>query len=139
MGGSLSRPDRTDRARVLARKAAGDARAMRQLAGVREIDDEAVGLHAQQAIEKWLKAVVVSEGLEFAWGHDLGRQLRVLASGEVELPPGADWLDELSIYASTMRYEDLLDAEPLDRDRVVALVDAIGEWAERLLASDGRS
>ncbi len=83
--------------------------------------------------------MVVSEGLEFAWGHDLGKQLRVLASGEVELPPGADWLDELSIYASTMRYEDLLDAEPLDRDRVVALVDAIGEWAERLLASDGRS
>ena len=33
---------------------------MRRLASDSEIDDEAVGFHAQQAIEKWIKAVRLS-------------------------------------------------------------------------------
>jgi hypothetical protein len=47
----LSRPEGRDLARVLARKAEGDAKAMRRLASDSEIDDEAVGFHAQQAVE----------------------------------------------------------------------------------------
>jgi HEPN domain-containing protein len=73
--GSLSRPEGSDLARILARKAEGDAKAMRRLASDPEIDDDAVGFHAQQAIEKWLKAVMVSRGLEEARIHDLGRLL----------------------------------------------------------------
>lgn len=48
----MSRLEGRDLARVLARKAEGDAKAMRRLASDPEIDDEAVGFHAQQAIEK---------------------------------------------------------------------------------------
>jgi hypothetical protein len=33
-----------------------------------------------------------------------------------------------------MRYEDLLDVEPLERERVIALVDEVGEWAARQLS-----
>jgi hypothetical protein len=47
----LSGRDSRDLARVLARKAEGDAKAMRRLASDPEIDDAAVGFHAQQAIE----------------------------------------------------------------------------------------
>lgn len=131
----MSRPEGRDLARILARKAEGDAKAMRRLASDPEIDDEAVGFHAQQAIEKWLKAVMALYGLEEARIHDLGRLLEILSEAAVDSPPGADWLDDLSIYAVPMRYADLLDAEPLDRHAVLALVDEIGEWTGAQLRS----
>jgi HEPN domain-containing protein len=125
----LLRPEGVDLARVLARKAQGDAKVMRKLASDSEIDDEAVGFHAQQAIEKWLKAVMAFHGLEEARIHDLGRLLEILAAADAESPPAADQLDELTIYAVPLRYDELLDAEPLDRDATVALVDEVGLWA----------
>lgn len=125
----MSRPEGHDLAKVLARKAEGDAKAMRRLAPDPEIDDEAVGFHAQQAIEKWLKAVMALRGLKEARIHDLGRLLEILGEAGVDSPPGADWLDDLSIYAVPLRYADLLDAEPLDRDATLVLVDEVGEWA----------
>jgi HEPN domain-containing protein len=125
----LSRRDSRDLAGVLARKAEGDAKAMRRLASDPEIDDAAVGFHAQQALEKWMKAVIAVNGLRFKKEHDLGLLLEVLDEGGVAAPPGADWLDELTIYAVPMRYEDLLDVEPLDRDAVLALVAEVGDWA----------
>lgn len=106
---------------------------MRRLATDPEIDDAAVGFHAQQAIEKWMKAVIALHGLRFEKDHDLGLLLEILGGGGVEAPPGADWLDELTIYAVPMRYEDLLDVEPLDRDAVLALVGEVGDWAAGFL------
>ena len=38
-----------------------------------KISDEIVGFHAQQAVEKWLKAVLGSRGIEFEYTHDLRR------------------------------------------------------------------
>lgn len=57
---SSSRAERINQAAVLARKAAADATAVRELGGNTEITDEIVGFHAQQAIEKWLKALTPS-------------------------------------------------------------------------------
>lgn len=133
----MSRPEGRDLAQVLARKAKGDAKAMRRLAPDPEIDDEAVGFHAQQAIEKWLKAVMALHELEEARIHDLGRLLEILSGAGIDPPPGADWLDDLSIYAVPLRYADLLDAEPLDRDAALTLVDEVGEWASAQLRPSG--
>lgn len=102
---------------------------MRRLAPDPEIDDETVGFHAQQAIEKWLKAVMALHELEEVRTHDLGRLLVFLGRAGIDSPPGADQLDSLSIYAVPMRYADFLDAEPLDRDAAMAMADGVGEWA----------
>lgn len=61
--------------------------------------------------------------------HDLGRLLELLRETGVGLPPDADRVDELTIYAVPMRYDELLDAEPLERDATVALVGEVGVWA----------
>jgi HEPN domain-containing protein len=129
----LSTPDEQAQARVLARKAEGDAKAMRFLAPNPDIDDESVGFHAQQAIEKWIKAVMASSGLPEERIHDLSRLLDILAAAEIEAPPGSDWLDFLTVYAVPLRYDELLDLEPLDRGAVVALVDEVGDWATGLI------
>jgi HEPN domain-containing protein len=68
----LSERDPRAEAVVLVRKAEEDANAMRLLADA-EISDEIVGFHAQQAVEKWLKAVLGSRGIEFEYTHDLRR------------------------------------------------------------------
>ena len=122
----MSRLEGRDLARVLARKAEGDAKATCRLASDPEIDDEAVGFHAQQAIEKWLKAVLVFHGMEEVRTHDLGRLLELLRDAGVELPPDADHVDELTIYAVPMRYDELLDVEPLERDAAMTLVEKWG-------------
>jgi hypothetical protein len=129
----LSRLEGRDLAKVLARKAEGDAKVARKLAPDPEIDDEAVGFHAQQAIEKWLKAAMAARGLKEARIHDLGRLLELLSEAGVDLPPGADWLDDLSIYAVPLLYADLLDAEALDREGTVALIDEVDKWASARL------
>jgi hypothetical protein len=61
----LSERDPRAEAEVLVRKARDDANAVRLLAADTEISDEIVGFHAQQAVEKWLKAVLGSRGIEF--------------------------------------------------------------------------
>jgi len=58
-------------AAILARKAAEDATAVREFAANPEIADGIIGFHAQQAIEKWLKAVLSSRSVDFEYTHDL--------------------------------------------------------------------
>lgn len=117
-------------ATALARKAEGDARAARYLAGVSKIPDGIVGFHAQQAVEKWLKAAIVARPLSEARIHDIGRLLQILENSGAELPAVAGQLDELTIYAIPMRYDEiLLEVEPLDRDATVALLDSVETWA----------
>lgn len=65
---SLSRPEHTKLAAFLARKAHEDATAVREFAGNPEISDGILGFHAQQAIEKWIKAVMAARGLDSVQG-----------------------------------------------------------------------
>ena len=126
----MSRPEGDEQAAVLARKANADAVAVRELAGNPEITDEIVGFHAQQAIEKWLKALMATRGMDETRIHDIGRLLQLLENDGADLPGNAGLLDELTIYAVPMRYDELLDAEPLDREATVRLVDEVDRWAQ---------
>jgi len=130
---SSSTPEGANQAAVLARKAEADAIAVRELAGNPEITDEIVGFHAQQAIEKWLKAMMASRGMDQARIHDIGRLLQLLDNDGAKLPDNAGHLDDLTIYAVPMRYDELLDAEPLDRESTIELIDEVDRWARNLL------
>ena len=131
---SSSTPEGTNQAAVLARKAAADAVAVREVVGNPEITDEIVGFHAQQAIEKWLKALMASRGMDEARIHDIGRLLQLLENDGAKLPDNAGSLDDLTIYAVPMRYDELLDAEPLDREATVRLIDEVERWARNVLS-----
>jgi HEPN domain-containing protein len=126
---SSRRREPAELAALLERKAKADAVAMRELVDNPEISDEIVGFHAQQAIEKWLKALMALRGLRQIRIHDIDRLAEIIEQDGVKLPGGRDRLDELTQYAVPLRYEDLLDAEPLDRVATVALVTEVGEWA----------
>lgn len=132
-------PEGPNKAAVLARKAEADAIAVRELAGNPEITDEIVGFHAQQAIEKWLKALMARRGMDETRIHDIGRLLQLLLNDGAELPDNAEQLDDLTIYAVPMRYDELLDAEPLDREATVELIQRVGAWANQVLDRPGDS
>lgn len=125
----MPRPERGDVAGVLTRKAEEDATAVREFAGNQRIADSVIGFHAQQAIEKWLKAIVATRGGEFERTHDLDRLIELAEASGAALPVDADEVIALTQYAVPFRYDDLLDSQPLDRERTVALLDRIGEWA----------
>jgi HEPN domain-containing protein len=120
-------------AALLARKASADATAMRTLSGSSEISDEIVGFHAQQAVEKWLKALMALRGIRQVRIHDIERLAEIVEKDGIELPVDRDRLSELTQYAVPLRYEDLLDAEPLDREATSALVEEVGRWAEEVI------
>ncbi|HEX3735715.1 MAG TPA: HEPN domain-containing protein [Solirubrobacterales bacterium] len=125
--------DLAEASRILANKASEDATAVREFAGNLEIADSIIGFHSQQAVEKWLKGVMASRGLKQTRTHDIDRLLEVLADDGCELPPAGVRLDELTQYAVPLRYDQLLDAEPLDRRATVALVVEVGDWADTQL------
>ena len=115
---------------VLAHKAEDDAKAMQWLASESEISDEIVGFHAQQAVEKWLKAVLGSRGIQFEYTHDLHRLIAEVNAAVGEFPFDIAEVIALTEHAVPLRYDELLDTEPLDREATVALVDEVSEWAQ---------
>jgi HEPN domain-containing protein len=71
---------------ILARKATEDAVALREIAGNSEIADSILGFHAQQAIEKWLKAVLADQGVNFEYTHDLRHLIGLVEAAGVAFP-----------------------------------------------------
>jgi HEPN domain-containing protein len=124
-------PERDPKAEaaVLARKAEDDAKAMQWLASKPEISDEIVGFHAQQAVEKWFKAVLGSREIAFEYTHDLHRLITEVTAAVGDFPFNTPEVVALTEHAVPLRYDEILDTEPLDRQAVVRLVEEIGEWA----------
>jgi HEPN domain-containing protein len=106
---------------------------MQWLASKPEISDEIVGFHAQQAVEKWLKAVLGSRSIEFEYTHDLRRLIGEVMTAVGEFPFDLPEVVALTEHAVPLRYDEILDTEPLDRQAVVRLVKEVGEWADAQL------
>lgn len=125
----MSERDPRAEAEILARKAEDDANAMRLLAHNVEISDEIVGFHAQQAVEKWLKAVLGSRSIEFEYTHDLRRLIAEVTAAVGDFPFDNAQVVALTEHAVPLRYDEILDTEPIDRQAILALVDDVGDWA----------
>lgn len=123
-----------DLARLLLRKAAQDEAAVRVLLHSRQVSDEIIGFHAQQACEKALKAVLALHGVRYGRTHNLGALLDVLADAGVDVPAELSEVETLTPFGVTFRYESFAsDTEPFDRDQAHALVRRVCAWAASLI------
>jgi HEPN domain-containing protein len=120
-------------AAILARKATEDAVALSEFEGNANIADSILGFHAQQAIEKWLKAVLADKGIDFEYTHDLRRLIELVEEFGVNFPFITGEIVMYTEFAVPLRYEHLLDAEPLDRGAAVTLISEVEAWARGLL------
>lgn len=68
------------------------------------VSDSPVGFHAQQAVEKSLKATIASRGLEFPFTHDIGLLMQLCEDAGLELPADLAEADRLTPYAAALRY-----------------------------------
>lgn len=80
-----------------------DAQAMSALAVLPHIDFAIVGFHAQQAVEKALKAVMAAHGISFPKTHNLKELHDLLLEHGHTSPLTIDQLNELTPYAVTSR------------------------------------
>jgi HEPN domain-containing protein len=134
----LSAPEFQKRSRILATKAEEDAAVVRELLDNDHISDRIIGFHAQQAVEKWLKAVIAARGGTYLPRHDIDYLLDLLeeTAGDGSLIE-RDRLTALTVYAVPLRYEELADTEPLDRTATQQLVNDVAGWGDAQLRSTG--
>ena len=134
---SSPEPDLSEKSRILLKKAEEDATAVREFAGNPEIGDSIIGFHAQQAVEKWLKAVTAASGVRHSAIHDIDRLIEIVETTGIRVPLDRDRLAVLTQYAVPFRYDELLDAESLEREVLVALVDEVAAWVADQLGAGG--
>ncbi len=119
-----------DSARAMLTKARGDGAALRHLVGDGAIPTWICGFHAQQAVEKSLKAVLGFKGIRYPFTHDLLFLVGLLRTNGISQPPDGDELASLTPYGAANRYDDPEDAPAaFASDRVLGLVDRTLEWA----------
>lgn len=115
------------------RLADADLAAFNVLLASAEVSPAIAGFHAQQAIEKCLKAVLFARGMPFRRTHDL-IELADLLDAASGFPLDLDQLALLNPYAVTLRYDDL-EVETLPADEAGRLARLVREWADRVVQS----
>ena len=129
----MSTPEHREVARLLLSKAQADLSAANVLVATENQADHIIGFHLQQAIEKALKAALVSHTVEIPRTHDLGYLVEVLSQQGVEIPPEVASSDWLTPWGVLFRYDDD-PAISLDRDKALEAAAAAIALAERLTA-----
>ena len=78
----------------------------------------AIGFHAQQAAEKFIKAFLVSKQIDFPKTHDLRQLIDIVRSIDSELANGLDASNILSDYGVETRYPG--DLPDLSKDEATS-------------------
>jgi HEPN domain-containing protein len=128
-------PEQIEYAELLLRRANGDLQACRVLTKDADIDDNIVGFHAQQAVEKAMKVVLVLADADLPLTHDLKFLLRQLREIGAEPPEDISQTSWLTPWAAELRYD-----EPIALDRAAALraAESATDWAGSLLVDAKR-
>jgi HEPN domain-containing protein len=128
-----------DLAEQLLRRAEEDAAGAKGMLPIHEVADVLVGFHAQQAVEKALKAVLAARGVEFAHRHDLRVLIGQCENVGIRLPEDLVEVDLLSPYAAELRYDDDT-VHAVDRDTASSWATAVVQWARSLIevSEDGQ-
>lgn len=130
-------PEHVELAHLLLRKAERDLAVARLAAADSGQHDEAIGFHAQQAVEKALKAVLAFLELPSPRTHDLTYLVELLDTNGIDVPAMIAEPEWLSPWAVTTRYDDLDDT--LDHRAAIEAADSAIAWARaRLEEAPGR-
>lgn len=134
---SLPTPEQIEVAEGLSRLAQIELATTEKLAPDPEIDDRPVGFHAQQAVEKAVKAALTLKGIDFPKTHDLDYLISLTVKHSIALDPefaSATWLTP---WAAEFRYDDA-PMDTLDRKRAVTAASAAVDWSQELLANQSK-
>ena len=111
-----------DAVKTLLHKAAQDEAALRELLPKPEFDTDTLGFHAQQAVEKLLKAWLCFLGVDYPKTHSLTALISLLAENGKALPDGLADMGRLTPFAAVFRYDDMPLGARIDRGALLILV-----------------
>lgn len=134
MDGSMNKSQ--DHARALLEKARGDLLALERLAGDQRVPLWTAGFHAQQAVEKSLKAVLAVRQVSYPFTHDLLTLLDLVSEHNILLPPESESFGKLSPFGAVLRYDSFLPAPSTsqpDRLWLINITRHTLAWAENLI------
>jgi HEPN domain-containing protein len=119
-----------DQARQMLVMASKDIKAMKSLLSPESADDEIFGFHAQQAVEKALKAWISAAGGSYGFVHDIHVLLLSLRELGCDISRFKGLL-LLNVYAVRFRYEPLeMPTSTLDRPEMLGKVAELYEHVQ---------
>ncbi|GAB4495036.1 MAG: HEPN domain-containing protein [Anaerolineales bacterium] len=121
-----------EEARRSLRLAKRDIHAFDVLRASSEIHLSVICFHAQQAIEKLLKAILFLHQIEFRRTHNLNDLSALLIQNGIQVPVFDTDLLMLTPFAVTFRYDEM-EVDWIDLAQVVNLVQIISTWADEQL------
>lgn len=121
-----------EEARRLFRLAVRDRSTFMLLVHMAQAPLSAVGFHAQQAVEKALKAVSVLHEVETRRTHDLVALAQALQDAGCAIPFDWEALRRLNPFAVEMRYEDEF-ASATSREELTETVESVLVWSEHII------
>lgn len=114
-----------------------DHQALAHMLDASSFSEEIFGFHAQQSIEKALKAWIARRGLEYPKSHDISALLKILQDHGEDLSEFSS-LEDYTIFAVQYRYEAYDQSEePLDRQEVIKITSALLARVASVLAAGG--
>ncbi|HYW78822.1 MAG TPA: HEPN domain-containing protein [Thermoguttaceae bacterium] len=123
-----------DHARSLLEMARSDFKAITNMMDPALFDDGIFGFHAQQAVEKSLKAWIAALGARFPKTHDISELIGVLESHSESIGEDALTLVCLYPFAVQYRYESIdTEDEPLNRKETLQSVSSLLRRVARFL------
>ena len=121
------------RPEVLLRKARQDELALEKLLDDCDIEDDLLGFHAQQAVEKMLKALLAARGVDYPKTHNLRVLIELLAEDDITLPAELAEIDRLTQFGTTFCYDTITAAEGSQRSIWLAWTRALRSFVEPLI------
>ena len=122
---------------VLLSKAAEDEEVLDAALAGAKISDEIFGFHAQQAVEKLLKARLTSLDVDYPKVHNLLTMVELLDAAKESLPNDLSDLFHLTPFATTFRYEEVEEFVVLDRAKTRAKIAQPHELIHGRIAAGG--
>jgi len=108
-----------------------------------DIPDGPFGFHAQQSVEKLIKALLCQLNIAFDYTHNLPKLANQLVEAGEALPPTPVELEALNKFAVVYRYEDIPCLVIPDKEAAIATVVQIREFVmgriRELSCGDGPS
>lgn len=96
---------------------------------------ETVGFLAQQACEKFLKAVLAYRGISPERTHDLEYLAEMATKAGIRLPIAVERLRQLNPYAVALRYEGS-EIVWVTEEQAQEMVEAIHRWADDIFTNE---
>lgn len=121
-----------DLADQLLRLARDDLASARALDEAEDVSSANSGFHAQQAVEKALKAVLATREIDFPFTHNITLLMQLCEDAGFELPDDLSDADRLIPYAAALRY-GLGDPAAVASDQAMKWAALAIEWAEAQL------